>query len=628
VKVFRSRRHSGSPVHSPDSRKKKRHSSFYKDIRIIQIVIVILTLALTGFSARLQFFAAERIRNRPFVDTQTLDIMNRLVRHGAIYLDNADRIVMDESSSALKSFGRHRIDRIRALLPFMKIRHGRPFLPESVVSMRFTASGKSTKPRGAILDRHLTPLAEGPLNQRRYPIEKAGYPVTGAAHSVYSMIGPEHHFNAVLADTSSADSPGRLFYTDNISVTDIILTVDASLQKAAYDAMEGYTGAVIVLDVLTGDILAAVSTPAFDPSDASYENWSRIQDTNLSLNRCWERRYPPGSTFKIVTAAALLESEIVDGDFTYTCSGRHAEAKVNEFRRTSHGLMNVSSAIRVSCNVFFCEAALRLKSELKTVAERMGFNRAMTLLPPDVPAVISFAGGIPSRIYELDERVTARNPDTGRIYFRERYSAYTHRDYTRNRGTTGRTGFGQGTVEATPLQMALVALIVANGGILREPNLVAGVRMPGDTKTINAFDATPGKTGFAVGDQDEMEKNVVYFDRWPGQRVFSVETAGRLASAMESVMTAGTGASIDRLYHHPSDGLTLRAWVPWDQCIRVAGKTGTAEVEGRQDHSWFISFAPVENPRYVVSVICEHAGLGGHHAGPVAMKIYSHLFDR
>jgi penicillin-binding protein A len=609
------------------------HSSFYRDIRYVQGIIIAVALVMLIYTAYFQIVTADTVVNRPFVDVRTLNMVNRLVRNGVIYVDRNDQIILDETALTQYPQAAARANRIRSLLPFMDIRRGIPALPESAVSIRFAATVKQNQPRGAILDRYLRPLAIGNENQRQYPLADAGFPVTGAVHSIYRSAGAEQRFDTFLTSDKPAGFSAnlqRFISGPTIIPPDIVLTIDKDIQQAAKIAMADYTGAVIVLDVDTGDILAAVSTPSFDPSDTSLANWRRLQDTNLALNRCWDRRYPPGSTFKVITAAALLESEIIDGHFRFNCTGRHAETRVNEFRMTAHGMMDISSAIRVSCNVFFSEAALRLQSELKTVAEQFGFNRSFSLEPAGASNVFPAFTTLNSRIYELDELVTARNPDTGRIFFRERHSAYTLRDYTRNRGTTGRTGIGQGTLEATPLQMALAASVIATGGILREPNLVAGIRTGSDSQTENSTDFEPfSKTGVDISQHTERHENNQNFDafeRRPDKRILTAETAQHIARAMESVMTDGTGAGMPRLYLHPSDGLILRNWVEWDQCIRIAGKTGSAQVEDKETHSWFISYGPVDSPKYVVAVLCEHAGLGGHHAGPVAMKVYEYLF--
>ncbi|MBN2202272.1 hypothetical protein JW777_09985 [bacterium] len=582
---------------------RRKHSAFYRDIRIVQAGVILLTLVLLGFTAHLQVFSRETCLDRLFVDAVTLERVDRLVRSGAIRLDAQDRIFLDEAVLSGIFYSHYTKNRIRSLIPHMEVEQGRPVLPESSVSVHYPGNLKRQVRRGAILDRNLDVLAEGPERKRRYPMGAAGYPVTGAIHPVYRSSGMERVLDLLLAGRQPVGIGAhirQLIWGAGTPPPDVILTINSAVQQALYNAMNGYTGAGVVLDVRTGNILAAVSVPAFDPSDASRVNWQRIHDPDLSLNRCWNRRYPPGSTFKIVNAAALMESKAVDGGFHYDCKGRHFETKVDEHLGHAHGDVNVESAIRVSCNVFFCEAAIRLKSELKTMANRFGFNRDLPLLPSELAGRLPEPDRLSSRIYELDELVTARNPDTGRIFLRTRYTAYTSRDYERNLGTTGRTGFGQGTVEATPLQMALVASVIANRGIRIDPNLVEGVRFEGG--------------------------QVVRFEPRPGERIVSRETADRIAKAMESVMIRGTGGGMPRLYRHPVEGLQLRQWVPWKDCIPVAGKTGTAEVTGKTDHSWFIGFAPVDEPQYAVAVICENSGQGSHHAGPVAMKVLETLF--
>ncbi|HYY43600.1 MAG TPA: penicillin-binding transpeptidase domain-containing protein, partial [Actinomycetota bacterium] len=277
--------------------------------------------------------------------------------------------------------------------------------------------------------------------------------------------------------------------------------------------------------------------------------------TSPLVNAATARGYPPGSTFKVVTAAAALESG------RYTPASRFPDPVQLELPQTNNTLMNFThtaclngtsidlfTALRVSCDTTFAMLGLRIPNEIHGMAANMGFNSRISF---DIATEASTYPDVP------DDEAPLR--------------AYA--------------AIGQGDTVATPLQMALVAATVANDGVEPRPRLVRRIEDPSGG-LIESF--SPEMLG----------------------RAFSDQTAQELKRMMTAVVQDGTGTA---------------AQIPG---VQVAGKTGTAQtVAGAAPHTWFISFAPVENPRIAVAVIVEHGGsfgseaTGGAVAAPIAKQI-------
>ncbi|HVQ77164.1 MAG TPA: penicillin-binding protein 2 [Candidatus Binatia bacterium] len=351
----------------------------------------------------------------------------------------------------------------------------------------------------------------------------------------------------------------------------IVTTIDRRIQEAAERAMSGLTGAVVVMDPRTGDVLAMTSSPAYDldrfTGNLDPEDWLRlVRDPKFPfLNRAIQSQYAPGSVFKIVVAAAgLQEGTLMPMDRVY-CNGQfHLGGwTFKDWKSGGHGHVNLRASIVHSCNVFYYQAGLRVGPEV--IAK---YARAFGLGSPtgiDFPA--EKAGLIPSPIWN---RQRFGRPWTG--------------------GDTVNTAIGQGQVLVTPLQVARMMSAVANGGILWKPRLLQRVEGPNGALLY----AEP--------------------TRMAGQVDLSPVVWAFLRSALAEVVSKGTGTG---------------ARIP---TVHVAGKTGTAQSVARsradrgQDHAWFASFAPADDPEIVVVVLVERGGKGGQVAAPIARKIYEVIF--
>ena len=352
----------------------------------------------------------------------------------------------------------------------------------------------------------------------------------------------------------------------------VVTTIDRRIQEAAEKAMEGHAGAVVVMDPRNGDVLAMVSTPAFEidrfTGTIDRNAWLRvIQDPDHPLlNRTIQTQYAPGSVFKIVVAAAgLQEGTIVPTDRTH-CTGdfRLGEWTFKDWKAGGHGSVDLLGAIRESCNVFFYEKGLKVGGPvIAKYASAFGLGEATQI---DLPG--EKLGLIPQPKLRRDKRVGGWHA-----------------------GETVNMSIGQGAVLVTPMQIARFMSAVANGGVLWKPRLVQRIERP--DKGVVWSD------GGSVTGHVELSPMVWAFLR---------------QSLWSAVNEGGTGA-----------GARIAG-------LDIAGKTGTAQMiskskaEKGQDHAWFASFAPVGEPEVVVVVLVERGGKGGQVAAPIARKVLNAIF--
>lgn len=401
--------------------------------------------------------------------------------------------------------------------------------------------------RGRILDRQGRVLAAGRAESRRYPhgslagttighiepLTEAARAdgVVGAPGDLVGGSGLEEAFQTKLGGSPRlrlvvTGSRGRtlreLASSEGSKGEDLRTTLDIDVQRAA-EAGYRTTGGAVVLDPGTGDILAAVASSPFGPGN--YVGAEGVEPFNRALSGL----YPPGSSMKVVTAAAALDSKVVKPGSTV--SGPEDYKGVRNFESGVFGSIPFSDAVRFSVNTAFAQVAEDLGSKrLTRYAEAFGFNQ-----DPSTSfhaATSSFPR--PEELYDLM---------WGSI--------------------------GQAQVLATPLQMASVAATIANDGKRMEPRI----------------------------DRDEPKRGV---------RVVSKKTAQALALLMEGAVRSGTGVNAQI------------------SGVRIAGKTGTAEVDvgdERRNHAWFVCFTPVGGAEVALAVVSEYGGVGGQVAAPIARSI-------
>ncbi|WP_210575671.1 penicillin-binding protein 2 [Streptomyces sp. GESEQ-4] len=399
----------------------------------------------------------------------------------------------------------------------------------------------------------------------------AGDAITGSARTTGSDLAYKRTYTdgelyaAVTGYASQSYAPTQLegIYEDLLNGTDtrlktlmdtvtdkradpgnVVTTIDPAVQKAGYDALGDTKGAAVAIDPATGKILAVVSTPSYDPTSltdagtagAAWKKLNADPDKPLT-NRALRQPLPPGSTFKLVVAAAALEDglyssvdEKTDSPNPYPLPGT-TRTLDNENASAPCENATIRTALQYSCNNVFGKMAVDLgQDKVKAMAEKFGFNDESQ----DVP-VRAYPSVYPSG---MDEAQTAL------------------------------TGIGQFDVTATPLQMAMVSAAIANGGELVTPHMVSEITDSGG---------------------DALEN---YDDNTNTTRIVSDDTAEQLQSAMETVVSKGTGTNAQ------ISGAT------------VGGKTGTAqhgENNSQTPYAWFTSYAKSGDKEVAVAVIVEQS---------------------
>ncbi len=361
----------------------------------------------------------------------------------------------------------------------------------------------------------------------------------------------------------------------------MVLTLDLRLQAFAEQMLEGREGAIAVLDPNNGSVLALASKPAFDPNEfvrgIGPTAWKRLMtDKAKPLNdRAIQGLYPPGSTFKIITAAAALETGVVTPFTRVFCPGSYhfANRDYHCWNRRGHGSVDLHDALVHSCDVYFYQVGQKLGVDtIAEYAHRFGLGE-----PTGIALDHEKAGLIPTADWKLKR-------------YKEEWFA----------GETLSVAIGQGYVLATPLQMANVIATVANGGTRFRPHYV---------------DRIEGPTGDVV---QQMEPEVA------GVAGLRKTTLLQIRDALRDVVNApgGTGkkAKLPTILMGGKTGTS--------QVFRMAHQMKTAGLARHlRDHAWFVAFAPVEKPEIAIAVLVEHAGTGGGAtAAPIARDIADFWF--
>jgi penicillin-binding protein 2 len=365
----------------------------------------------------------------------------------------------------------------------------------------------------------------------------------------------------------------------------LVLTLDANLQRRAEEALSGKSGAIVALDPNNGDILAMASSPAFDQNQfvrgLSTKEWQDLADDPMHplTNKTIQGTYPPGSTFKPVVEAAALEEGVADPGTTFVCTGqlRFGNRSYRCWEKRGHGPLEMYQALVRSCDVYHYQLGLRLGVDrIAKYARRLGYgSRTLIGLSNET------RGLVPTSQWKLN-----------------RFGIPWQR------GEDLSIAIGQGFLLVTPLQQAIAYAAIANGGKVVEPRIVQRIESPEG----QVLEEIPPKVA--------------------GEAGFKPTTLEFLRRALTGVVQdpAGTGKAA----HLPG--------------ILVAGKTGTAQVVRmaedepthrsldqipyeERDHAWFVCFAPAEAPQIVVAVLVEHGGHGGSAAAPLARQVLEEFFQ-
>ena len=374
------------------------------------------------------------------------------------------------------------------------------------------------------------------------------------------------------------DSRGRVVRKDPrgdippVPGKEVVLSLDADIQNRALEMFKDQSGAAVMMDCRTGDVLCMLSAPSFD-ANQFVKGMPRDEYMALAtydhkplLNKAISATYPPGSTFKTMVALAALEHG-VDPNRTYVCNkvwnwgGRpwHCDE--------AHGVQNMHSAIATSCDIFFYQTALSVGPDrIAAVARKFGLGEVF-----DIGIAGQHKGLVPDTAYK--RRAFPKDP-------------------VWHPGETPSMGIGQGYTNLNPLQLCVQASRLANGKKMLNPRLI---------KSIGGVEQPAGSDA--------------------GDLPFQQEHINFVRAAMADVVKSGTAANTAKLGLDP---------------IMMAGKTGTAQSRGYaggtgahgaqgawllRDHAWFIAFAPYDDPRYACSVLVEHGGFGAQAAAPIAREM-------
>lgn len=431
------------------------------------------------------------------------------------------------------------------------------------------------KNRGAILVDG-RPIAESVPSDDQFNYQRTYNQPEMYAHltGFFSLVNGSTQLENVMNDELSGSSDDlfidqmvRLFSGAQAQGASVELTIDPQIQQLAWDMIpEGQTGSIVVLEPATGNVLAMVSKPSYDPNllaahDTSLvvqniEQLSQVPGLSIYFNPATQSLVAPGSVFKLVVAAAALESGQYDAESTIP------NPPVLPLPGTDVGLPNFTTggcaardtadlrfALEQSCNTPFAQIAWELGEEtVLEQAQAFGFGEPFTM-PVEV-----VASQFPT---ELDDAQLAQS------------------------------AIGQFSVAVTPLQMAMVSAAIANDGVLMKPNLVKAVRAP----------------DLSIIDEPEPE---VYRESLSG------ENADQITEWMVNVVENGTAQN---------------AAIPG---VAVAGKTGTAEVAEQGDNAWFTGFAPADNPEVVVSIVMQDVDIatGAQLTSPNAKRLIEAVLNR
>ncbi len=364
----------------------------------------------------------------------------------------------------------------------------------------------------------------------------------------------------------------------------VFLTLDRDLQLAAEKAFGDHAGSVVVIDVHSGEMLAMVSRPSFNPAvfarGITGKEWvALLQNTRHPLqNKAIKGQYPPGSTFKIVTALAALKSGAATANTTVNCTGSFplGNRAFRCWKKYGHGKTDLKKALKESCDVWFYQVSLELGIDnLSKMAKELGMGE-----PLGVALEWEKGGLIPTRQWK-----------------KKRFKTGWYN------GETVIASIGQGYVLATPLQLAVMTAAVANGGKVMRPQVVRRIEDLGGKLLEEAVPETLNTVSFPKAQLQAVRRG------------------------LEAVVNEPGGT----------------AWAHRLEGLRSAGKTGTAQVVKLKkdkdkldkeeiayrlrDHALYVGYAPIDNPQIALSVVVEHGGSGSRAAAPIAQAIFAHYFD-
>jgi penicillin-binding protein 2 len=363
---------------------------------------------------------------------------------------------------------------------------------------------------------------------------------------------------------------------EGVKGQDVQLTLDADLQAYVEARMEGESAASVVIDLVNGDLLAVGNAPTFDPNlfvrGISVAEWRRLNEDRYRplAAKAVQGLYPPGSTFKMVTALAALEAGLLDPEETVHCPGHRdvSGLRFHCWRRGGHGNVNLHESLKVSCDVYYYEIGQRVGIDaIAAMARRLGLG-----VRPDVPMSAVAEGLAPDRQWKETTR-----GESWRL------------------GDTVNASIGQGYVLSSPLQLAVMSARLATGRDIR-PRLVksvAGVEQPsGRGEPMGLNENWLRRIRASMYDVCNHERGTAF-----GSRI--------VAEGMRMAGKTGTSQVRRITPEERARGVIDDADLPWE----------------RRDHALWVDFAPYDNPRFATAVVVEHGGGGSTAAAPIGRDV-------
>jgi penicillin-binding protein 2 len=459
-----------------------------------------------------------------------------------------------------------------AQLAFVEAHRGEDTFPE----MEIRSDHRRVYPREGLAAHvigYTGEITEGELNTTEFGRFQQG--------DIIGKVGIERHYNDLLMGEDGqrrvvVDNRGKerrvIQQKEPIAGTTIKLTIDLDLQVVAELAMRGRRGAVAALDPRNGEVLAMVSSPAYDPNKfvgrIRRSDWQEIIDNpdHPLLNRAIQSQLSPGSTFKPIVALAGLETNTIDDHSAVTCTGGTHHYNRYVKCHTTHGTISLRRAIMQSCDVYFYNLGDKLG--IDKIAQYAGMAGLGQRTGIDLPH--EYEGIVPSHRWKI------------RTY-RQRWFA----------GETINVAIGQGYLTVTPLQLAHAIGGLALGGVWQRPHLLKDPPPPVEA---------------------------------PRKAAINPENVNRIVSGMFAVVNE-PGGTADR---SALPGITLCGKTGTAQIASnefVKARRGRADAGELADNAWFVGFAPRTNPEIVVAVLYE-GGLHGDRAAPIARDIVRAYFEK
>ena len=407
----------------------------------------------------------------------------------------------------------------------------------------------------------------------------------------------------------------QLDHTDGINGKTIQLTIDTEIQKLCNELLKDVAGSISVMDIYTGEVVAMQSSPSFDPNlflfGINQDDWQLIRNNPLKplVNKTLSGLYSPGSTFKPIVALSALENGIIDENFKVNCTGKIEMygQTYHCWKKRGHGVVNLKSAMKQSCDTYFYEIARKLGVDrLKVTSTKFGLGEK----------VLNKTFNNEKKGLVPDTKWKKNNLGKGWVI-----------------GETLITGIGQGYTQTTPLQLCLMTAQLANGGFKIYPKIT----VEENEKTFEDIKLLMGKNSENLDVKNhglkEASEILGFMNKEKHEKLFEDPKNIKLVrEAMFASTNEVRGTSYSSRIEDPK--------------YQFAGKTGTSQVKritkadreldlktldipyNERDHALYIAFGPYKNPRYALSIVIEHGGSGSSAAAPIAKKLFKLIIDR